>query len=317
MKKLLSVILALVMILSLSTVAFAETTNYKPTDEINFTTINKTYDSENRVLVTETLSFVSTANPDNPDTTKNLTVADLDVTTLSDNKLSVTIPSLDKAGTYRWTITETAGTAAGVTYSTNAIHVIALVVYDNENDKLVVANVDSYIEKIDGVKTDKFENEFKSGDFSVAKEVTGNLANKNDTFKIKVTLTAPAGKTINTPISVAGEPVPASAWTNGVYEKELEISQNSGKITFDDIPVGVTVKIEETDAGSYTLKGITDNGEMTVENENHVDFVVTNEYGTTVDTGIVLDSMPYVLLLAVAAMGLAVLLTKKRASRED
>ena len=45
--------------------------------------------------------------------------------------------------------------------------------------------------------------------------------------------------------------------------------------------------------------------------------VWTNTLTAEVDTGISMDSMPYILLLAVAAMGLAVLFTRKRMMREN
>ena len=39
---------------------------------------------------------------------------------------------------------------------------------------------------------------------------------------------------------------------------------------------------------------------------------ITNNKGVTVDTGITLDSAPYILLLAVAVIGVAAMLRKRR-----
>ena len=111
MKKFLSMMLALVLVLSMSTIAFAaegESTwdgSYTATAETTFNEIVKTYTSENNVVVNETLSFTSTAQTTNPDGgTANLTVADLNVSSLNPGTLAVTIPSLNKAGIYEWTI---------------------------------------------------------------------------------------------------------------------------------------------------------------------------------------------------------------------
>lgn len=326
MKKILSLALALVLVLSMSTVAFAaegESTwdgNYTATAETKFNEIVKTYTSENNVVVNETLSFTSTAQTTNPDGgTANLTVANLVVSSLTPSTLTVTIPSLSKAGTYEWTIKESAGKTAGVAYSTAEVHVIVLVEYDNTNHALKIADTTSYIKLENGVKAKTFDNTFKSGSFSVAKEVTGNMANQNDEFEITVTLTAPKGKVIGTPISVGGHTVAADQWTNGVYTTTLTLSHADGATTFSDIPVGVTVTVEEN-KNAEKMNGYTYvKGEVTAQtiaDDTASEIVVTNKKTTEVDTGITMDSMPYILLLAVACMGLIVFISKKRMMRE-
>lgn len=335
MKKILSLALALVLVLSMSTVAFAaegKSTwdgNYTATDETTFNEIVKTYTSENNVVVNETLSFTSTAQTTNPDSgTANLTVADLDVSSLTPGTLAVTIPSLSEAGTYEWTIKETAGNTAGVAYSTAEVHVIVLVEYDNTNHALKIANTTSYIKAENGEKAKTFDNTFKSGSFTVAKDVEGNMANENDEFEIAVTLTST--KPIGTNVTLAGTIVTPDQWTNneGSYTctSTLNYSEIGGAKTFSDIPDGVTVSVVENTAADkmngYTFDNTNNNKDnnfsMNVEDaDNNTAVVVKNTKGEEIATGITLDSMPYILMLAVVFMGLFVFFSKKRMMREN
>lgn len=373
MKKLLSIMLALVLILSMSTVAFAtenETEKepwngtYKATEAKEFKEIVKTYTSENNVVVNETLSFTSTASTSNPDYEldddgnnkgANLTVDNLTINSTNFNVkegenaafLNVKIPSLSKAGTYEWTIKENAGNTAGVTYSTDEVHVIVYVGYDNENHALTILNTNSFIKKENGEKAKTFTNTFKSGSFTVAKDVIGNMANETDTFEITVTLTST--QPIGTNVTLAGTTVDPSQWTtnyeadgttvkNYTHTYTRTYSEIAGAKTFSDIPTGVTVTVTEdtttqkmngyTYEGIYTAYTVENNKvkdgatgftSLTIEDSTTAEsnkITVVNSKETSIETGIALDSMPYFLMLAVACMGLVVFFMKKRNARE-
>ena len=327
MKKFVAILLTLMLVLGVS-VAFAEDAawdgSYAHTDETTFNVIEKTYTSENNVVVNETLSFTSTAASSNPDTTKNLTVADLTVASLNPGTLAVTIPSLDKAGVYEWTIKETAGNTAGVTYSNAEVHVIVLVEYDNEAHALKIANTASYIKKENGAKAKTFENTFKSGSFTVAKDVTGNMANETDEFEIAVTLTST--KPIGSDISVAGTTVASTAWTkNGdtyTYTFSTNYSKKNGAKAFSDIPEGVTVSVVENTAddkmNGYTYFSTNENKENTfsmtiADADANKAVVVTNDKTVGIDTGVTTESLPYVVLMGFVVLAGAALLLKRKA----
>lgn len=108
---------------------------------------------------------------------------------------------------------------------------------------------------------------------------------------------------------------------NGI-ERSTTYTLNDGspKVTISDIPLNATVTITETNHGEYELSSEVTNTESESVNENIVTFtasssdghdvVITNTYNANIDTGIVTDSMPYILIFAIAAG--ALFLLKKR-----
>lgn len=93
--------------------------------------------------------------------------------------------------------------------------------------------------------------------------------------------------------------------------------KHNQKIVFVNVPIGATVIVTETDT-DYDEYVCVNNGSesksntasVTVTNDDTVAFRNHNE--ATIDTGIVSDSMPFILLFAVAAVGGGVLLMSKR-----
>ena len=91
-------------------------------------------------------------------------------------------------------------------------------------------------------------------------------------------------------------------------------------ITFKDLPIGAEFTVTETsysEAGYVTKVGdeVTNTKTVTLaETNGSIAFVNTKD--ATIDTGILLDTLPYILILGVVAVG-AVLLIKKRINRDD
>lgn len=326
MKKFLALVMAMMMILAMG-IAFADEEwngEYADSAEVEFNEIVKTYVSENNKVVTETLSFASTALTTNPDGGEaELEIDDLQVSSLNPGTLKVTIPSLSEVGVYEWIVKEDEGNTAGVTYSDAEVHVIALVEYNNPEHKLQVKSVESYIKKINGEKAYTYTNTFKSGEFTVAKEVQGNMANVNDEFEISVTLTS--AKPIGTDVTLAGTTVTADQWTEEdgtwTYTSTLNYSAIGGKKTFDDIPVGVTVTVEENQAADKmngytyvsTKVGENDFTSLTVADNTNAAIVVTNDKTTGIDTGFSMDNAPYMMIMAMVVLAGVAMMMKRRA----
>ena len=359
MKKLCSILLALVFAMSLCTGVLAtEVGNngsveleswdgqYTPSTATSFT-IKKSYTSASGLVPGETLNFTvkCTDSPvERGGTVPMISIGQNNSYSVTENQkdqsITVAVPSYSVAGIYKYEIKETEGQTAGVTYETDkTIYVAILVEYDNENHKLVIGNgegvdgVVCYIENRNGTKTDTFANTFATGSFTVAKDVQGNMADENDEFTIQVTLTS--DKEVLTKIKVAGQDVGTKEWTTSesgrtktwTYTTTLKLSEYGGATTFANIPAGVTVSVaEETQLGSeYKLKGykidnaekLEEEAEFTVANGDNKSVVVVNERTKEVDTGVNLDSLPYILLLLAVCAGLVFFVTRKSLRRES
>ena len=322
MKKLICVLLALIFVLSLGTMAFASS------EPVTFN-FEKTYTLTGGTAIPgETLKFtVSKANT-NPDDTM-ITVADHTVTgTDNPQTIAVTIPqTYSKVGKYNYTVTEQAGNTQGVTYSTTSFDVQVFVSNDADNDGLLETQVvfttsDGKQGKIDGI-----ENTYNMGSLTVEKKIDGNLASSTQKFSIDVTFTAEEGKVVRSPISYGGnKTISVEDMADGKQTVTIELAANE-TCTFANIPAGVTYSVVEqakhtvADANGsnpetgYTVSYSTFDGKISTGDTDKV--TVTNTKGTTVDTGIGLDSLPYIMLLVLAAAGLIVFFSKKRMAREN
>lgn len=103
----------------------------------------------------------------------------------------------------------------------------------------------------------------------------------------------------------------------------VHAEQNGETIIIENLPYGVTYTVEEDgtymtsegyDAPVYTYS---DSGETKSMSEAEETVTITNNKGMNVDTGIGLDNLPYIMMLAFVGVGLAVFFVKKRSSREN
>lgn len=303
----------------------------------------------------EILEFDSTPAGTNPDTS-NLTINDLTVTGNTNQKITIVLPTYTKVGVYDYTITETDGSSQAVTYSDNEIALKVLVSYDYENKTLVSEIVASEKAPEGAVtnnskgKNDTFDNKYEVGHLSVEKKIEGNLANDEVYFKMTVEFTAE--KTVASDITVVGgsahkhsdtcedsgctetivnpSVIEVEDWTNNKHTATIYLKAGD-TLNFYNIPDGVTYKVVE-DAQHILQEGEQFNPNSAADKQYSVVYtnqtgdiangetdaaVVTNTKETEVATGISVDSIPYIAMLGVVAIGgTGIIVSKKRRSED-
>ena len=151
------------------------------------------------------------------------------------------------------------------------------------------------------------------------------MGDRDKYFAITVTLTGEQGKTYASSYTVSG----GSKLGNGSDDSDSSTISIGTPATFhlkhgetftiENLPYGVTYTVAEAD---YTAEGYED-AEINFPDQNKkIDtasetVTIINNKEAAVDTGIVLDSLPYVLLLVLSIGGAVLFLLKRRSSRES
>lgn len=354
MKKLISIMLALVFVFSMATVAFADGTE-ATANKLTSLTFQKHYvDSEGNdttLFPSEDLKFTITSPTDAPAAYIGNSTSDDGVYTVSVNanpqSVIVNIPAASaytSVGEYEYTIQETMENEAGsqaVVYGSTSYKIKVQVLWANEAHTEKETNVvvyNSNNQKVADLNNGLvFNNTYTVGQLNVTKSVTGKLADKSAQFDMTVTFTS--DKPVKSIIAVkdnkdnAGTTtqIDANSWTltgdKYVATANIKVSDTE-TVNITGIPTGVTYKVEEDakhlvgsdgfDANSASDTDYTvnygDNQEGTISTDTTT-VTVTNTKDASVDTGISLDSVPFILILAVCA-GAAILFVTKRRSVE-
>mgnify|MGYP004529323161 CR=1 FL=1 len=224
-------------------------------------------------------------------------------------------------GVYTYTIKEVVGTTAGVTYYGNPITLKVTVI--EQDGQIRVAAVHTEEDPV-GQKLSTITNTYSAGSLAVEKVVEGNLGDKNKKFNVKVTFAKPTGKSVKGTISYIEDgktkTIAPEAW-NDKESVEVTIAlKDQETITFTNIPYEVTYTVAEDDYASekyIAYYQYTDSNEKDDKTVNSAleQVTITNNKDGSIDTGVVLNNMPYILVLAVLAAGVAVFIIRKR--RED
>ena len=110
--------------------------------------------------------------------------------------------NITKPGMYYYTVTETPSNTAGVDYAAKSMIMVITAGYadDGEDSSLsywaALHDSTNYNDK-----NSTFENTYTAGSLKVTKKVTGSLGDKDKKFKVDVTFTAPADKTVKSTIT--------------------------------------------------------------------------------------------------------------------
>ncbi len=338
MKKLLALIMALAMVLSLSATAFAAA----PSQNARFNVIYKLA-TGGTTSPAETFTFTFT-NGTVTDAAEGVSAPAISPVTINfaegeataagvSKRVTVPLSEIDwpSVGIYTYDVNQTAGSTADVSYDNKTLKMKVTVALDEnagDDAKYYVAFVTTTIAdgNDDGttdVKSGSFENTYSAGSLAVTKNVTGNMGDRNKEFNVTVTFTAPEGKTVRSTIGYTdngeGKTIAPEAWSGNTASASITLKHDE-TVTFTNIPYGVNYKVVETDYSgegygtSYSVENVNTDGAV-VDSINET-VTITNSKDATVDTGIMLDSLPYVLLLTVCVVCMVAFFVKKRSARE-
>lgn len=244
--------------------------------------------------------------------------------------------NITRPGTYYYTVTETNNGVQGVTYAT-ALTMKVTAGYATENATELTywvaltrdaTETNSFFSK-GKVEQDKaFENTYSAGSLVVTKTIRGSNGDREHEFDFTITLHGQEGTQVS--YTVDKETTTGTIGEDGTLTISNIKLADDGKFVISNIPYGVTYTISEVTEG-YTAtakKGSDDaNLVVTATTAQYVDadgvdassttVAFTNTLGDTIlDTGVILDNAPYMLMLAVVAGGAMMMVIKKRREEE-
>jgi len=159
----------------------------------------------------------------------------------------------------------------------------------------------------------------------ITKTVTGNLGDRNKVFKFYITVTENGEAYTDYNLTSGGSAVSVNKATG---EFTLKHGQT---VTVNNVPVNATIVIKENNE-DYKVKQIKVNDVVKTDEDGSSDtsakvtitttankstVVFTNDKEATIDTGILLDSAPYILTLGIALGGMAMYVINKRKKEDD
>lgn len=321
-KQIFACLLALTMMFGLSATAFATESGTTPTDQTTVT-IKKKYKLTNADTISPGETFtlkqvgngtVTDGEAESAPALRNITGATFAEGAATDageiGEITVTLPTYEKVGVYEYKLKEVAGTTAGVTYYEGNIKLVVTVI-NGDNGKLRVAAV--HTEAEGGDKSDTFENTYSAGALKISKTVTGNLGDQSKYFEFKVTLTGETKKNYADSYAVSGGSNPSNPSSIEIGKETTFLLKHGETISIANLPYGVTYTVTETAADGYTTKKTGDSGSINAAEQTAA---FTNEKKGTVDTGVYLDNLPYILVFAVV-LAIAAVFVIRRCRFED
>lgn len=243
--------------------------------------------------------------------------------------------NITRPGIYYYTVTETDNGIQGVTYAKPLTMKVTAGYATADARELTywvaltrdTAETNFMFNKDNKVGQDKaFENTYSAGDLVITKAIRGSNGDRAHEFNFTITLSGQKGTKVS--YTAADKPATGIIGEDGTLTiSDIKLADD-GKFVISNIPYGVIYTISENTEG-YTataMKGsATANLTTTDTTATYNDSVdadsttiaFTNTLGNTViDTGVILDNAPYILMLAVVAGGAMTLVIKKRREEE-
>ena len=320
MKKFVSILLVLVLMMSLSVAAFAAEVEAPAKGTVDETTatvvkVYKLIGAGSSPAETFTLEQVGNGRVTDGDATSAPALGTITGATFAEGAatangatagITIELPTYTTVGVYEYTLREVAGNTAGVTYYGNTIKLVVTVINDGA---IRVAAVHT---ESQGTKSDRFENTYSAGTLSITKTVTGNLGDKDKYFDFTVELTGADGKNYGESYAVSGGSNAANPSTIKIGEKTNFKLKNGDTISIANLPYDVRYEVVEADYTSdgYTTNKTGDTGTISAATQTAA---FTNDKNKSdIDMGVSMDSLPYILMLVVVGAAVVVIATRKK-----
>lgn len=253
--------------------------------------------------------------------------------------ITMTLPRYEKVGIYTYQVKEVDGGTLGMTYDDTTYTLQVRVAnkmldgkIDPSGDKVCYVTM-----KVDGTKESSVKNTYNSSNLTISKNVEGNMGDRSNgtKFNFKVTLTVPDGKTLNS--TITGTNNADVVWNEGKTVGTVTFQLSHGEsFTLMNLPYDIEYTVDEMNGTTTVLnQGDKINDTYQVSYDNHkagtigtgegkiaptngvINTEVTNTWGDdNIDTGVILDNAPYMLMLAVVAGGAVFMVIKKRREEE-
>lgn len=252
--------------------------------------------------------------------------------------ISMQLPAYTKVGIYTYQVKEVDGGTLGMTYDDTTYTLQVRVAnkmldgkIDPSGDKVCYVTM-----KADGTKESSVKNTYNSSNLTISKNVEGNMGDRStDTkFNFKVTLEVPDGKTLRS--TITGTNNADVVWNEGKTVGTVTFQLSHGEsFTLMNLPYDIEYTVDEMSGTTALKQDDKIYGTYQVSYDDHkagtigtgndkitptdgvISTTVTNTWGDdSIDTGVILDNAPYILMLAVVAAGAMTLVIKKRREEE-